>query len=85
MLPPHAPAHATAARDDAAFAPRAAFGRYVESLLTTASEFPGNARLVRRRAEVVDITAAGTGFAVELGDGERLEARAVVQIGRAHV
>ena len=60
------------------FAPRAAFGRYVESLLTTASEFPGNARLVRRRAEVVDITAAGTGFAVELGDGERLEARAVV-------
>ncbi|MCP3422220.1 FAD/NAD(P)-binding protein [Nocardioides pinisoli] len=60
------------------FAPRAAFGRYVESLLTTATEFPGNARLVRRRAEVADIARAGDGFVVELSDGERLEARAVV-------
>ena len=60
------------------FAPRAVFGRYVESLLTTATEFPGNARLVRRRAEVVDIAGSGTGFVVELSDGERLEARAVV-------
>ncbi len=60
------------------FAPRAVFGRYLESLLTTATEFPGNARLVRRRAEVVDITASGSDFVVELSDGERLEARAVV-------
>jgi uncharacterized NAD(P)/FAD-binding protein YdhS len=60
------------------FAPRAVFGRYVESLLTTASEYPGNARLVRRRAEVVDISGSGTGFVVELSDGERIEARAVV-------
>ena len=60
------------------FAPRAVFGRYLESLLTTATEFPGNARLVRRRAEVVDITASGSGFVVDLSDGERLEARAVV-------
>ncbi|MDZ5662632.1 NAD(P)-binding protein [Nocardioides sp. zg-1308] len=60
------------------FAPRAVFGRYVESLLTTAAEFPGNARLVRRRAEVVDVEGSGTGFVVELSDGERLEARAVV-------
>ena len=60
------------------FAPRAVFGRYVESLLTTATEFPGNARLVRRRAEVVDIDGSGDGFVVELGDGERIEARAVV-------
>ena len=60
------------------FAPRAVFGRYVESLLTTATEFPGNARLVRRRAEVVDVTGSGDGFVVDLSDGERLEARAVV-------
>ena len=60
------------------FAPRAVFGRYIESLLTTATEYPGNARLVRRRAEVVDIVGSGTGFVVELSDGERIEARAVV-------
>lgn len=60
------------------FAPRAAFGRYLESLLTTATEFPGNARLVRRRAEVVDITGSGDRFVVELSDGDALEARAVV-------
>lgn len=60
------------------FAPRAVFGRYVESLLRTATEFPGNARLVRRHAEVADVTRAGDGFVVELSDGERLEARAVV-------
>jgi uncharacterized NAD(P)/FAD-binding protein YdhS len=60
------------------FAPRAAFGRYVESLLTTATEFPGNARLVRRHAEVADIARAGDGFVVELTDGDRLEAGAVV-------
>ncbi|WP_210504098.1 FAD/NAD(P)-binding protein [Nocardioides xinjiangensis] len=60
------------------FAPRAVFGRYVESLLTTATEYPGNARLVRRRAEVVDIAASGEEFLVELSDGDSLEARAVV-------
>ncbi|GAA5117461.1 hypothetical protein GCM10023339_28340 [Alloalcanivorax gelatiniphagus] len=60
------------------FAPRAVFGRYIESLLTTATEFPGNARLVRRQAEVVDIAGSGDGFLVELSDGEQLEARAVV-------
>jgi uncharacterized NAD(P)/FAD-binding protein YdhS len=60
------------------FAPRAVFGRYIESLLTTATEFPGNARLVRRRAEVVDITGADGGFVVDLSDGEQIEARAVV-------
>ena len=60
------------------FAPRAAFGRYIESLLTTATEFPGNARLVRRHAEVADVSRSGDGFVVELSDGERLEARAVV-------
>ena len=60
------------------FAPRAVFGRYLESLLTTATEFPGNARLVRRRAEVVDISESGSGLVVVLSDGERLEARAVV-------
>ncbi len=60
------------------FAPRAVFGRYIESLLTTATEFPGNARLVRRRADVVDITGADGGFVVDLSDGDRIEARAVV-------
>jgi uncharacterized NAD(P)/FAD-binding protein YdhS len=60
------------------FAPRAAFGRYVESLLTTATEFPGNARLVRRRAEVVDVTGSDDGFVVELSDGDTIGARAVV-------
>lgn len=60
------------------FAPRAVFGRYVESLLTAATEFPGNARLVRRHAEVVDVTGSGDGFAVELSDGETVGARAVV-------
>ena len=51
------------------FAPRAVFGRYVESLLTTATEFPGNARLVRRHAKVVDVTRSGRGFVVGLSDG----------------
>src|SRR6476661_10458637 len=60
------------------FAPRAVFGRYIEGLLTTATEFPGNARLVRRQAEVVDISEAGGGFVVDLSDGDRIEARAVV-------
>jgi uncharacterized NAD(P)/FAD-binding protein YdhS len=60
------------------FAPRAVFGRYLESLLTTATEFPGNARLVRRRASVVDVARSGSGFVVELADGDRIEARAVV-------
>ena len=60
------------------FAPRAAFGRYIEGLLTTATEFPGNARLVRRHAEVADVSRSGDGFVVELSDGEQLEARAVV-------
>ncbi|MBC2933987.1 FAD/NAD(P)-binding protein [Nocardioides sp. zg-1228] len=60
------------------FAPRAVFGRYVETLLTTATEFPGNAQLVRRRAEVADIARSGDGFVVDLSDGDRLEARAVV-------
>lgn len=60
------------------FAPRAVFGRYLESLLRTATEFPGNARLVRRRATVVDIAGSGSGFVVELSDGEQIEARAVV-------
>lgn len=60
------------------FAPRAAFGRYVESLLTTATEFPGNARLVRRRAAVVDVTGTSDGFVVELSDGDTIGARAVV-------
>ena len=60
------------------FAPRAVFGRYLESLLTTATESPGNARLVRRHAEVVDVSGAGDGFVVELSNGERIEAYAVV-------
>ncbi len=60
------------------FAPRAVFGRYIESLLTAATEVPGNARLVRRRAEVVDISRDGGGFVVDLSDGDRIEARAVV-------
>ena len=60
------------------FAPRAAFGRYIEGLLTTATEFPGNARLVRRHAEVADVSRSGDGFVVELSDGDQLEARAVV-------
>jgi uncharacterized NAD(P)/FAD-binding protein YdhS len=60
------------------FAPRAAYGRYVEGLLTAAAEFPGNARLVRRHARVVDVARDGEGLVVHLDGGEQVPARAVV-------
>ena len=60
------------------FAPRWVYGTYVQSLLTTAAEFPGNASFVRRQARAVDIVRDGDHFVVELSDGQRIEARAVV-------
>ena len=60
------------------FAPRHAYGAYVESLLTAASDFPGNARLLRRHDRVEDVTMDGDTFQVHLGGGERVAARAVV-------
>lgn len=65
------------------FVPRRWYGDYVESLLESASEFPGNAALDRRRARVTDITRRGDRFVVhDDGPGEGTTvARAVVLAG----
>ena len=44
------------------FAPRGVYGTYIQSLLTTAAEFPGNASFVRRRARAVDIVSGRRRF-----------------------
>ena len=43
------------------FVPRRVYGDYVEGLLRTAAEYPGNARLVRRQARSSASTGAATG------------------------
>ena len=51
------------------FVPRRVYGDYVEGLLRTAAEYPGNARLVRRQAGVVGIDRRGDRLVVRLDDG----------------
>lgn len=70
--------HHDAAAQPQDFLPRRVYGDYVEDLLTTATDFPGNARLVRRHDRVESVEREGGGFAVRLGDGTLLRARAVV-------
>jgi Zn-dependent peptidase ImmA (M78 family) len=60
------------------FVPRRVYGEYVENLLTTAAEFPGNARLVRRHDEVVSFERRGQRFLVRFASGETTVARAVL-------
>jgi len=64
------------------FVPRRVYGDYVEGLLRTATEYPANARLVRRRASVVGVDRRGDRLVVRLDDGTTngatIVARAVV-------
>ena len=61
--------------------PPRVYGDYVEGLLRTATEYPGNARLVRRQASVVGVDRRGDRLVVRLDDGRpgaTIVARAVV-------
>ena len=60
------------------FVPRRVYGDYVAGLLTTASEYPGNARLERRQEAVIGIDRRGDRFVVRLETGQSIVARAVV-------
>ena len=60
------------------FVPRRVYGDYVSSLLETAAEYPGNARLERRTDSVAGIDRRGEGFVVRLDSGQSIVARAVV-------
>src|SRR6478735_3374802 len=64
------------------FVPRRVYGDYVEGLLRTATEYPANARLVRRQASVVGVDRRGDRLVVRLDDGTTngatIVARAVV-------
>ena len=60
------------------FAPRGVYGDYISGLLTTAAEFPGNARLDRRTASVVDVRRAAHRLVVDTADGASIPAAAVV-------
>src|SRR5215210_4921916 len=64
------------------FVPRRVYGDYIEGLLHTAAEYPANARLVRREADVVGIDRRGDRLVVRLedgsGGGHAIVARAVV-------
>ena len=60
------------------FVPRAVYGDYVQSLLQTATEYPGNARLERRQEAVAGIERRGDRFLVRFSSGQSTAARAVV-------
>jgi uncharacterized NAD(P)/FAD-binding protein YdhS len=60
------------------FVPRQVYGDYIEGLLRTATEYPANARLVRRHAAVTGIDRRGDRLVVRLDDGATIVARAVV-------
>jgi uncharacterized NAD(P)/FAD-binding protein YdhS len=60
------------------FVPRFVYGSYVESLLETAAEYPGNARLQRKEHEVTAVERSGDRFVVRLSSCETIIARAVV-------
>ena len=60
------------------FVPRHVYGTYVETLLETAAEYPGNARLERREHRVTAIERREDRFVVRLSSCESHVARAVV-------
>ena len=60
------------------FVPRRVYGDYVAGLLTTAAEYPGNARLERRQESALGIDRRGDRFVVRLSGGQSIVARAVV-------
>ncbi len=60
------------------FVPRHVYGSYIESLLETAAEFPGNARLERKEHDVIGIDRRGDRFVVRLSNCESVVTRAVV-------
>ena len=60
------------------FIPRRVYGDYIHSLLQTASEYPGNARLERREEAVVGVARRKDRFTVRLSSGQTIVARAVV-------
>ncbi len=60
------------------FLPRGVYGDYINRLLTTATEFPGSARLVRRHATVTGMKSDGRTVTVNLDSGETIHARSVV-------
>jgi uncharacterized NAD(P)/FAD-binding protein YdhS len=60
------------------FVPRRVYGDYVAGLLQTAAEYPGNARLERRKESAVGIDRRGNRFVVRLSSGQSIVARAVV-------
>ena len=60
------------------FIPRRVYGDYMHSLLQTAAEYPGNARLERRHEAVAGIARRGDRFMVRLSSGQSIAARAVV-------
>lgn len=63
------------------FVPRRWYGDYVEDLLETAAEYPGNAGFERRRARVTDLTRQGERLVVHDDLGGATVARAVVLAG----
>lgn len=63
------------------FVPRRWYGDYVEELLETAAEYPGNAGFERRHTRVTDITGDGERFVVHDELGGTIVARAVVLAG----
>jgi len=60
------------------FVPRWVYGDYLESLLESAADFPGNARLVRRHDRVTGVDRRGDSLVIRLASGEVLPARALV-------
>lgn len=70
--------HHDAATQPQDFVPRHVYGSYVEDLLATASEYPGNARLHRVHRPVTGLDRRGDRFVVRLEDHAPVVARAVV-------
>ena len=60
------------------FVPRHVYGTYVETLLETVADYPGNARLERRHDRVLAVDRRGDRFVVRLAQGESVVARSVV-------
>ena len=58
--------------------PRHVYGTYVETLLETVADYPGNARLERRHDRVLAVDRRGDRFVVRLAQGESVVARSVV-------
>ncbi len=54
------------------FVPRRVYGDYLESLLQTAAEYPGNARLERLPVSVNGVDRRGDSFMVRLSSGQSI-------------